>query len=191
MLTDVSINVSQNMLHELFPLCKGLEDTTLGTTLQFSVCREEFAQILHTGQCHWVAVSNIGCTEGEINVYDSLNSGTVTSFTLKQIFAIVHKQEPEIIINIKPVQQQNDGTDCGVFAIAFVTSILNGQDPSTASYNSKRLRPHLLSCIKNGRLSPFPEAPDLARVQRCKDARVVGTVHQGRGVVLRDMPLEN
>ena len=62
MLTDVSINVVQYLLHNQVPACEGLEDTTLGTYLQFSICGGEFAQILFTGQCHWITVSNnIGC----------------------------------------------------------------------------------------------------------------------------------
>ena len=173
MLTDVSINVSQNMLHNQFPLCEGLEDTSLGTTFQYSVSGGEFAQIIHTGQCHWVAASNIGCRKGEVNVYDSLNYGTLTTYTVKQIATILHAEDPEIVLNIKPVQQQNNGTDCGVFAIAFVASLLNGQDPSTASYNNNQLRTHLLWCIKNGHLSPFPKAPDQTRLKRCKGKRVI------------------
>ena len=96
MLTDVSINVSQNMLHKQFLLCEGLEDTSLGTTFQYSVSGGEYAQIIHTGQCHWVAVSNIGCKKGVVNVYDSLNYGTLTTYTVKQIATILHEKDPEI-----------------------------------------------------------------------------------------------
>ena len=167
------INVSQNMLHIQFPLCEGLEDTSLGTTFQYSVSGGEFAQIIHTGQCHWVAVSNIACRKGEVNVYDSLNYGILTTYTVKQIATILHEEDPEIILNIKPVQQQNNVTDCGVFAIAYVASLLNGQDPSTASYNNNQLRTHLLWCIKNGHLSLFPQAPDQTRLKRCKGKRVI------------------
>lgn len=103
MLTDVSINVSQIMLHNQFLLCEGLEDSSLGTTFQYSVSGGEFAQIIHTGQCHWVAVSNIGCKKGVVNVYDSLNYGTLTTYTVKQIATILHEEDPEIILNIKPV----------------------------------------------------------------------------------------
>jgi hypothetical protein len=30
MLSDMSINIAQNLLHHQFPTCQGLEDTTLG-----------------------------------------------------------------------------------------------------------------------------------------------------------------
>ena len=48
---------------------------------------------------------------------------------MKQVASILHEEGLEIVFNIKSVQQQN-GTDCGVFAIAFLTSLLNGDDPS-------------------------------------------------------------
>lgn len=161
------------MLPIQFPLCEGLEDTSLGTTFQYSVRAGEFGQIIHTGQCHWVAVSNIACRKGEVNVYDSLNYGTLTTYTVKQIATILHEEDPEIILNIKPVQQQNNSTDCGVFAIAFVASLLNGQDPSTASYNNNQLSTHLLWCIKHGHLSPFPQASGQTRLKRCKGKRAI------------------
>lgn len=75
MLTDTSINCAQNILHEAFPNIAGLEDKTLGPELNFSVHKEKFVQILHSGSLHWLCVSNFGCKKGEINYYDSLYSG--------------------------------------------------------------------------------------------------------------------
>ena len=49
---------------------------------------------------------------------------------MKQVASILHEEGSEIVFNIKSVQQQQDGTDCGVFAIAFLTSMLNGDEPS-------------------------------------------------------------
>ena len=45
MLTDMSINCAQNILHETFPSIAGLEETTIGLKL-------EFVQILHDGCIH-------------------------------------------------------------------------------------------------------------------------------------------
>ena len=104
MLTDVSVNVAQNTLHEQNPLCEGLEETTLGKFLQFSICGREFAQIIFTGQCHWLSVSNIGCKKGEVNIFDSLSHGTVNSNTMKQVASILHEEGPNIVLNIKSVQ---------------------------------------------------------------------------------------
>ena len=172
MLTDVSVNVAQNILHEQNPLCEGLEETTLGKFLQFSICGREFAQIIFTGQCHWLSVTNIGCKKGEVNIFDSLSHGTVNSNTMKQVASILHEEGPNIVLNIKSVQQQQNGTDCGVFSIAFLTSLLNGEDPSTTAYHNDQLRTHLLTCIANGCLSSFPQIP-FSTVKRCKETKIV------------------
>jgi hypothetical protein len=94
-LTDLSINFAQNMLHEQFPLCEGLEDTTLGPNLQFSV---------HS-QTHWVCLSNVGCQKGEVNYYDSLLHGSLTLHLLKQMAAMLNEKGQEIIVKVKPVKK--------------------------------------------------------------------------------------
>ena len=38
---------------------------------------------------------------------------------------------------VKTCQQQGNGFDCGVFAIAFATSLANGEDPSRILYDQK------------------------------------------------------
>ena len=48
------------------------------------------------------------------------------------------------------VQQQNNLSDCGVFSIAFATSLVYGQNPMNVTYNVSQMRPHLLNCLKGG-----------------------------------------
>lgn len=60
---------------------------------------------------------------------------------------------------VKNVQRQGTGYDCGVFAIAFATSLLHGQDPTTVTYDVRQLRPHLRACMAAGNLTPFPSTP--------------------------------
>lgn len=161
MLSDESINLGQNLLHQQFPGIKGLEDTSLGVVFNFSVCREGwFVQVLHDFSCHWVCVSNIGCRTGEVNLYDSLNAGMVKPSLQKQITSIMVASSRSLRINVEPVQRQQNGTDCGVFALAFATSLLHGQDPSKVIYDVSQLRPHLLSCLKAGQMTPFPTLID-------------------------------
>ena len=44
-ITDVSINVAQNLIHDQFPTCESM----LGSRLQYSICGGEFA-----GKSHWI-----------------------------------------------------------------------------------------------------------------------------------------
>ena len=47
------------------------------------------------------------------------------------------------------------GADCGLFAIAYVTSLLHGDDPSVISYEQIKMRGHLIECFTKGKLIPF------------------------------------
>lgn len=52
-------------------------------------------------------------------------------------------------------QQQIGGSDCGVFAIATVTAICNGQKPEALRFDQGLMRQHLLKSIKDKLLLPF------------------------------------
>ena len=157
MLTDTSINCAQNILHEAFPNVAGLEDTTLGPKLNFSVHKEKFVQILHTGSLHWLCVSNYGCKKGEINYYDSLYCGVIANHVQKQIAKMLQEDSDRLTVHVKPVQQQTNTVDCGVFAIAFSTHLLHGKDPSKMQLNPSQMRHHLAICLQNSTMSLFPE----------------------------------
>ena len=162
MLTDNLINIAQNILHTQFPDIGGLEDTTLGSYLQFSIQRGRFVQILHTGSLHWVCTSNIGCREGYFTMYDSLYCGNIPSHVVKQICSIVHYMGRELCIRVATVQQQTNGTNCGLFAIANATSLLHGIDPETVTFNEYETREHLLNCIEGKKIFPFPTGNNIA-----------------------------
>ena len=59
-------------------------------------------------------------------------------------------------INIVPVQKQNGSKDCGVFAIAMMTSIAYGEDPQNVTYDQDNLRVHLLDCFTRKNMVLFP-----------------------------------
>ena len=59
-------------------------------------------------------------------------------------------------LNFVPVQQQANGSDCGVFAIAFATCLTFETDPSKIAFDIHGMRQHLASCLRNGALSLFP-----------------------------------
>ena len=50
---------------------------------------------------------------------------------------------PSIEYLVKSCQQQGNGYDCGVFAIAFAVSLVFGENPSQLVYNPAKLRNHL------------------------------------------------
>ena len=69
---------------------------------------------------------------------DSLYNG-INQATKELITKYVHKDK--VKINIMNVQQQENESDCGVFAIAFAKCLLEGKDPS--EYDFVNPRKHL------------------------------------------------
>ena len=47
------------------------------------------------------------------------------------------------------MQEQRGSSDCGLFALAFITSVCCGVDPASQTYSQKEMRKHLLACIEN------------------------------------------
>ena len=171
MLTDESINLAQNLLYKQFPEVGGFQDTVVCRANGFSVSKidQTYIQILHTGEMHWICVASKAprLKNNFVEVYDSLNSGKISPVVKSQIAKFCFSSDPEIRVEIKKVQQQNNGVDCGVFAIAFAVSLAFKEDPTLIVYNIGEMRNHLVDCIENGRMTPFPKRP-MKRTKRCK-----------------------
>jgi len=48
-------------------------------------------------------------------------------------------------------------SDCSMFAIAVITSLLFGEDPGKVMYKQEKLRKHLIECFTARKLSLFPK----------------------------------
>ena len=130
-LTDHIIGAAHSVLRKQFPGVGEMENTTLGLVDNFSVQRGEFAQILYTGSSHWVLASNSGCSNpSEVNLHDSLFRGRIPMPVKKQIASLVYEEGKKFKIIVPRVQRQNNNDDCGVFAIAFLVSLLSGLNPT-------------------------------------------------------------
>ena len=62
------------------------------------------------------------------------------------------------------VQIQRGGSDCGLFALAFATSLCEGENPSRISYIQHELRDHLFGCLESGVISTFPQRREEKRL---------------------------
>ena len=92
-LDDKIVIAAQSLLCKQFGIA-GLQNTTSGYTLTYDIMCKQFVQILHNGQDHWLTVSNIGLQSSYINI-------------LCQAF----------------VDKQENTYDCGLYAIAYATSV--------------------------------------------------------------------
>ncbi len=149
------IQAAHCIMQQVNPLIEGFQRPTLGPARNFAIVTGEFIQILYTGNSHWVCTSSIGCVPGTVNLYDSLYMNVIHNEVVEQVENLVGEDVFEEL-NLVPVQQQNNGSDCGVFAIAYATSLLYGTPPETIEYDISRMRHHLYQCLKSGELGPFP-----------------------------------
>ena len=80
------------------------------------------------------------------------------------IFSVVADATKKVIRNLFKVseievmktQKQTGSQDCGLFAIAYATALLNGIDVSNITFAQSKMREHLLSCFVNNSVTPFP-----------------------------------
>ena len=132
------------------PSIEGFQRPTLGPVRNFDVVSGEFIQILHTGNYHWVCVSSIGCLPGVVNLYDSLYHNIIEDEIEEQVKSLMGGDCFKDM-TVVPVQQQNNGSDCSVFAAAFATCLVNYVPP-----DFPKMRQHLFSCLQNGAIEQFP-----------------------------------
>ena len=91
-----------------------------------------------------------------MNIYDSLFTSLdeETLATVNSYFGEKGSKR-KVRYRMQEVQKQIGTKDCGVFAIAFLTSLAYNQDPVEIQYCQDQLR-HLCDCLMRGKLVPFP-----------------------------------
>ena len=94
---------------------------------------------------------------------------TETEIQLAQIYG---DERDELRVEICPAQQQDGTVDCGVFAIAFATDLCSGLEPVAAIYDQEKMRQHLLTCLQNRKLLPFPRMKKAGKI----NSRVIKTI---------------
>lgn len=91
--------------------------------------------------------------------------------TKNQIAAILSSKAKEIAVETVGVQLQSGGSDCGLFAIAFATALVNDQQPEKSLFNQTKMRSHLHHCLTTGILTVFP-AEERQLKRRCRKGSV-------------------
>ena len=72
------------------------------------------------------------------------------------------------------VKDQLEGiNECGPLAIAFATQLAFSGRVTFVDFKLEELRPHLLKCLKAGRLEPFPRNGEESATKRLKTEEVV------------------
>ena len=118
-------------------------------------CTTNTIQIIHCKKRkHWIVASTKWCKPGDINIYDTLFSKLDAEgrHIIKQMFGLKQMK----CINMVKVQKQQGTKDCGLFAIAMMTSLAHDEDPSDITYDQSKFRSHLIKCFVAQQLTTFP-----------------------------------
>ena len=136
----------------------GLKDVIVLQTLFMDVQQGELSmQILNVANSQWVTISTVRCEAGTVNVYDS-GEKHILYRNKDQVTSLLFTEQSTIKIKFMNVQIQYGSSDCGLFAVAFATSLCEGIDPTTCIYRQPNMRRHFLACIDNGKMKAFRTA---------------------------------
>ena len=142
----------------------------LSQNLAMILPQEQFVQIVNVNKNHWIALSTVGCQKACIRIYDCNGGKELPKSTLKLISALLQTQEDQFAVEFIDVQMQEGSHDCGLFAVAYITSICNGQDPAVLLYKQNATRKHILKSIEDGVMSVFPSSSSRRPMQGiCQD----------------------
>ena len=140
-LTDRHIDAANQLLSDKFPNIQGLCTPLLGQKLQYPVYNcftaaagFSYVQIIHCPVFeHWITIE-ISFDE-EVRIFDSLFVNKLSYEVKKQIASIIQTKHNQIELKLEKTQQQQNTTDCGIFAIAFATDLCHGIDPVRCNYS--------------------------------------------------------
>lgn len=95
---------------------------------------------------HWIVVTNIdtqphqASSRKQIYVYDSLNNPNYVN-GLHHMFKYMFPLQSSVSVNkVTTYYPQNGSNDCGLFALCYVQSLCQLQDPSLICYDQSTLR---------------------------------------------------
>ena len=98
----------------------------------FRAVNDGHIQLMHDGNNHWLLSF---CSNREVKVCDSIQSSLrcslsrITKKCMRSLYRLFVDETGKLVVSIVHVQKRNDGTNCGLFAIAFAAVILDGKSP--------------------------------------------------------------
>lgn len=160
-LTDVHMEHFGSLLERCSDYYKHIETWRIQCldTIEPVATDKKHIQILHSssGLCdgHWVCCYY---DTRNIFIYDSLNQKKLHKHHeqfLRRLFPTYRFDKKPVKFPV--VQNQPNGSDCGVFAIAFAISLLFRIKPENVKYNHTLMRSHLTKIFESNIIEHFPQ----------------------------------
>ena len=127
-LTDLHISSACELLQGQFPTLAGFQDSIKSQNCSFQRIDNPYVQIIHTDGNHCITLSGIHASL--VKVYDSIKT-SISNDTKKQIASLMVADKKHIDVHIENTQYQQGSSDCGLYAIAFITEICFGNKPAS------------------------------------------------------------
>ena len=130
------LTMHKGLLSTQFPNIEGFQPTVAlaGSSVggYIPTATDKFVQIVHINGNHWMTISNVLSTNPDtFQWYDSLvNPCNLPQFPQKVAAAMLFSSAERLFVDVMDIQQQNRGSDCGLFAIANAIALCHGTDPS-------------------------------------------------------------
>lgn len=156
-LEDEHVNQAMSILKKTHLDIDGFQDVCVMETGMAKSMKIPWIQVFNSKGNHWLTATTIGCSRGVIKIYDSLYR-QVPKSVLQLLFKLTSWPSHELLtIEMPRFQKQRNSNDCGLFSIACMMSLCNGQDPANAKYDLRYLRSHLVDCLEKKFLKEFPK----------------------------------
>lgn len=132
--------------------------TSLLAQTSFAPAPEDTAMVIHD-QDHWVACGSFG---GEVLLADSARRpvSPLVAKQLRELFQTQLGQDNKLRVKVVPCPTQTNGSDCGIYAIAFCTEWAYGQMTlDDIAFDVPKMREHMEQSLTDNMLTPFPKIP--------------------------------
>lgn len=144
----------------------GLQDVCVIETGIASKLKNPWIQVFNSEGNHWLTATTIGCDKGVIKIYDSLYRRVSKALIQLLVKLTSWPNHEPMVIEMPRFQKQRNSYDCGLFSVACMMSLCDGQDPSVAKYDLRYLRSHLVKCLEKASLEKFPSYPGTIQTLR-------------------------
>ena len=149
-LNDLHIHAAKSMIKNQFPHIFGLNTTLMQDSM--SPLTNGALQIIHIDSNHWVTTSTVNRESCDIVVYDPKH----TSVSEEILAKLVYTDKPTFSMKMARVTKQSGSCDCGLFAIAYITHIAFGLEPSNYVFDQSKMRTHFTQSLEKKLIEPFP-----------------------------------
>ena len=130
-----------------------------GKEFQFNDVQFQGLQFHLVNKSHYVLSSTF---ERVVQIYDSQKKSDIVEDDLMrqlaQLYNILGMELDEGSYFLVDCQQQTNGNDCGLYAIANAVELLHGDGDHISSirFEESQMRAHLKDCLLSGIMTPFP-----------------------------------